>query len=109
MNDGRISITRAADLIARSKGRYFGVSFVKKDGSFRNMVCRVGVRKGITGAGLKFDPNVRNLRVVNETVVERGADKLCRTTSTQFRMIPLDARLLEIRIGGKTYGVSPIL
>ena len=32
-------------------GRFFHVTFVKKDGSVRNMGCRLGVKKYIKGTG----------------------------------------------------------
>jgi hypothetical protein len=100
--DAIISKTQAADKIATSKGKYFGVTFEKKDGTLRHMVGRIGVRKGTTGQGLKFDPAVRGLRVVNETVIERGEDRLCRTTANQFRMVNVET-LRSLRLGGKKY------
>jgi hypothetical protein len=42
--------------IVTSKGKIFTAEFVKKDGTLRRMNCRLGVKKGITGKGLKFVP-----------------------------------------------------
>lgn len=37
------------------KGQIFGVQFFKKDGSARNMCCRLGVERGVKGIGKKWD------------------------------------------------------
>lgn len=53
-----------AELIKGTKGRFFSVCFIKKDGTERRMTARLGVRKGINGRGLKFKPEDRGLMVV---------------------------------------------
>lgn len=50
--------------ILKTKGKIFGVTFIKKDGTVRNMTARLGVRKDIKGVGLSFNPDERNLIVV---------------------------------------------
>ena len=50
--------------ILATNGRFFSVSFIKKDGSERKMTARLGVKKNIKGVGLKFNPTERNLIVV---------------------------------------------
>ena len=45
-------------------GAIFSVTFIKKDGSERKMVCRKGVKKGVTGKGLSYDPDSRNNVIV---------------------------------------------
>lgn len=50
--------------ILATNGRFFSVSFVKKDGTERKMTARLGVKKDIKGVGLKFNPTERNLIVV---------------------------------------------
>jgi len=52
------------ELIKGTKGKFFSVEFVKKDGSVRKMTARLGVRKGITGKGLAFNPAEKDLMVV---------------------------------------------
>jgi len=37
------------------RGQIFGVQFYKKDGSARTMTCRLGVSKGVTGEGKRWD------------------------------------------------------
>ena len=41
----------------RVKGKIFSVSFIKKDGTERNMVCRLGVQKYLTGGKSVNDPS----------------------------------------------------
>jgi hypothetical protein len=50
--------------ILATNGRFFSVSFIKKDGTERRMTARLGVKKNIKGVGLKFNPSERNLIVV---------------------------------------------
>lgn len=50
--------------IEETKGRFFTIKFIKKDGTLRKMTCRTGVSKGVTGKGLDFDPKEKGLRVV---------------------------------------------
>lgn len=50
--------------ILATNGKFFSVSFVKKDGTERKMTARLGVKKDIKGVGLKFNPTERNLIVV---------------------------------------------
>ena len=53
----KISKVKAIDLIRGSKGKVFGVTFIKRtNGEERTMNARLGVKKGVTGEGLKFDP-----------------------------------------------------
>ena len=58
------STQQIANLIKGTKGKFFSVEFIKKDGSLRRMTARLGVRKGITGKGLAFNPAERDLMVV---------------------------------------------
>jgi len=52
--------------IMDTKGKFFTTTFIKKDGTLRKMTARLGVRKGVNGKGLKFDPADKNLVVVYE-------------------------------------------
>jgi hypothetical protein len=50
------------ELIELTKnGNIFSVVFVKKDGTRREMVCRLGVKKHLKGGELKFDAKSRGL------------------------------------------------
>jgi len=72
-------------------GRIFTVDFIKRtNGEFRRMVCRRGVRKGLTGKGMAYDPLRKSLLTVWD--VQKGA----------YRMISLDA-VLAVRMGKREY------
>jgi len=49
------------DAIQKSDGKFFSIVFVKKNGELREMTARTGVKKGVNGKGLKFDPIARGL------------------------------------------------
>ena len=51
-------------VIQETKGKYFSVVFTKKDGSTRRMTARLGVKKGINGKGMSYDPNEKDVMVV---------------------------------------------
>ncbi|HKX46136.1 MAG TPA: hypothetical protein VJP77_05500 [Planctomycetota bacterium] len=77
-----------ARLLDEAAGRWLTVTFEKRTtGEVRRMTCRTGVRKGATGAGMRFDPSARALRVV------WAAD------AAGYRMVPLDA-VTEVRSRG---------
>ena len=57
----RISRKKALEKLYESAGRIFYAEFVKKDGSLRRMTARLGVRKGVTGKGMRYNPLERGL------------------------------------------------
>ena len=48
-------IINCLEIIRKSDGTFFSVLFVKKDGSLREMVARLGVTKGVKGVGRNYD------------------------------------------------------
>ena len=74
-------------------GRVFSATFVKKDGTIRVMNCRRGVSKGVTGVGLKFNPQDKQLLGVFDMQKD------------QHRFINLQT-LSQIRAGGEVYEVA---
>lgn len=44
-----ISNETLLDVIRKTNGKFFKVLFVKKDGSLREMTCRLGVKKDLRG------------------------------------------------------------
>jgi hypothetical protein len=44
--------------------KIFSVVFEKKDGTLREMVCRLGVKKHLKGGELKYKPEDKNYLVV---------------------------------------------
>lgn len=57
-------------LKAGDNGRFFSCCFEKKDGSVREMNCRLGVRKFVTGKGMSYDPEERGLMTVWDAQVK---------------------------------------
>ena len=51
-----ITRNKAFELVNSSKGKFFTISFIKKDKTERRMTARIGVKKGINGQGLKYNP-----------------------------------------------------
>lgn len=54
----------AKKLIAAQGGRIFYVTFIKKDGTERRMLCRRQVKKGIKGIGMAYKPEDYDLVTV---------------------------------------------
>ena len=76
-----------------SNGLIFTVDFVKRsNGELRTMNCRKGVRKGVSGVGLKYNPAAKALVPVFD--MKKG-----------FRMIALES-IQRIAMGGKVYQVA---
>jgi len=80
------------EMINGTKGKFFSVTFVKKDGSVRSMTARLGVKKGIKGVGLKFDPAERDLMVV------------WATDRKSYRMVNLRT-ISSLKINGNTHSI----
>ncbi len=89
-----ISASRAAEFLENeTSGRIFSIYFEKKDGSMREMVCRRGVSKYITGKGLRYDPKAKKLLIVFELSIK------------QYRSFKLE-RLVSFNISGETFIVD---
>lgn len=68
----------------------FGVTFTKKDGTVRDMTCRLGVKAHLRGGELPFCP------------VEKGMLPVFDMAKGEYRMVNLNT-VTEIRVGGKVY------
>lgn len=79
----------AKELIDSTQGKFFSVIFTKRSGGIREMVARTGVKKGVKGIGLKYNP--ADYSLVSVFDVNNG-----------FRMIPLDG-IHQIKFKGSTY------
>ena len=75
--------------INKTEGKFFSITFFKKDGSLRTMTCRTEVTKGVNGKGLKFDAREYDLKPV--WCLDKQA----------WRMINL-AYVVELTFGNKT-------
>ena len=71
-----------------SEGKIFSATFIKKDGTVRHIVARIGVTKGVTGKGLSFDPLQKLLLPVFDM------------QKNEYRMINMNT-LSEIKLGGE--------
>jgi len=75
----------------QTQGRIFSVTFEKKDGSLRQMVCRKGVRVGVKGTGAGWGAGaLKPLRTVFD--MKKAA----------FRTIPTD-RVVSVKVRGVLY------
>lgn len=88
----KINKEQALNLIKSSKGRVFGVTFVKKNGDVRDMGARLGVKKGVTGAGMKYNPADHDLITAFDM------------TKKNFRMINLQT-LQRLTLDKETYEI----
>jgi len=88
----KVTVDKAKDMIIATNGKVFGVTFIKKDGSRREMSCRLGVKSHLAGGELKYDPFERGLIPVYD--MNKG-----------YRMVNLNT-LQRISINGQTYNVS---
>ena len=89
---GEIDLETAKRLIFDTKGKIFTVVFIKKDGTERNMNCRLGVKKYLRGGTLRFDAK------------EMGYIPVYDIQAKGYRMVNSNT-IKEIKIGGKTYTV----
>ena len=56
-----ITKQQALEVIKATKGKIFTVEFFKKDGSYRKLNCRTGVKSYLNGGELKYDPLTKGL------------------------------------------------
>jgi hypothetical protein len=94
--------TAVLDLIKNHKGRFVTAWFRKKNQPtvIRKMNFRLGVTKGVTGAGMKFNPFEKGLLPVAEMITAK--DKLGHFQGQGFqrRMVNIPG-LLKLRFNGK--------
>ena len=89
----KINKAQATEKILASNGKFFGVTFTKKNGETREMICRKGVKKHLKGGELMFDPNEKGLAVVFD--MKKNA----------YRMININT-LEKIVVDKATYSVE---
>ena len=87
---------RAREFLTKeTAGRIFSVYFLKGDGQPRNMICRLGVKKGLVGGDLPYDARKKGILPVFE--IGPG--------SNHRRSFRFD-RLVSFNIGGETFIVE---
>jgi hypothetical protein len=84
-------VQKVMRLIDQTQGRFFSVTFLKRETSEeRTMLCRTGVRKFVTGTGLKFNPR------------ERGLVSVWSADSQGYRFVPCES-VTRLVINGQVY------
>lgn len=83
-----------------SKGRFFKVGFYKKDGSFREMVCKKWVETAFTYGSANAKDNTCKHKENIYTVVDMGLENINKGKGA-FRNINLDT-LVSVTSGGVT-------
>jgi hypothetical protein len=81
-------------VLGSAGGRVFRVRFIKRTtGEIRDLVGRLGVTKGVTGVGMKYDPADKGLMTVYD--FQKKA----------FRMINLET-IQEIQFKGRIFKIK---
>jgi hypothetical protein len=93
-----ISRKLAAQMISEyNDDQFFSVKFIKRtNNEVRDMVCRKGVKKYVTGGTLGYVPSTKNLVGVWDSTVADPAKA--------YRMINLDG-LISFKMKGNTFNV----
>ncbi len=74
-------------------GKFFHVQFIKKDGTERQMTCRMGVKKDQTGKGLAFD------------AIAKGLLPVFDLEKDDYRFVNMET-LRKAKIQGEEYAIS---
>lgn len=85
-----INALNASELL---KDKIFSVTFTKKDGTIRKMVCRLGVTKYLKGGEMKYSPQNKNMLVVFDI------------HKKDYRMINFNT-ITELKAQGITYTIQ---
>ena len=93
----------------RAQGSIFSVTFVKRTtGDVRTMNARLGVKKGVTGVGMAYNPKSKNLMACYDVqkaqeMKAQGMDEV-EAAKKSYRMISADA-LISLTVAGQAYSV----
>jgi len=88
----KITSEQVVALLKSTDGAIFSVTFVKKDGTDRDMVCRLGVTKHLKGGEQAYDPAEYDLLCVFD--MQKAA----------YRSINLNT-LKRVKLDGQEYEV----
>jgi hypothetical protein len=95
---GTISKDKAKELIKNTKGKFFTVTFTKKDGTTRIMNARLGVKAYLKGGELPYNPEAKGLIPVWDPKAKSGSD-------SGYRMINVST-INNLKIGNNVYKVQ---
>jgi len=87
-----INKEEAYKLLQSQNNSIFSVSFIKKDGTQRNMVARLGVKKHLKGGSMSYDPS------------KKGHVIAFDMSKAQYRTINSHT-LTRVKANGNTYTV----
>jgi hypothetical protein len=89
------------------KGKIFSCFYIKKDGTPREMVCRLGVKKYLKGGELPYDPKAQGqFGMITVCEVKPGASEDEQANS--YRQVNIDT-LMKLHIAGEKYQVIDVL
>ncbi len=89
-------ITKIKKAVIETAGQIFSVSFVKKDGSTRDMVCRLNVQKDLKNTR----PEANDKRI--ETLIKNGMVTVWDMVKNGYRVINLTT-IIRIKLNGVVY------
>jgi len=89
---GSVTKDEAKQLIKDTKGKFFTVTFIKKDGTTRIMNARLGVKAYLKGGELPYDPEAKGLIPVYD--VKTG----------DYRMVNINT-ITDLKIGNNIYKI----
>lgn len=92
--EGEITLDQAKQMILDTKGGFFTVTFIKKDGTPRVMNARLGVKKHLKGGELKYDARAM------------GYIPVFDMQKREYRMVN-SGTILALNIGKKKYEIIP--
>jgi len=99
----RVSNGVARDILKATNGQFFSVTFrARGTGKERTIVGRTGVRKGLNGGELQYDPAHHNAMTVWDNGNVANADG---RKSTGHKTVPLND-IREVRAGGATFRIA---
>ena len=88
-----VSSRQAYQILVNSRGHFFRATFTKKsDGSERDIVCRIGVKKHRAGGDLPYNPATKLHVIVWDAAIG------------EYRTIPCE-NLIGFRLDGITYRI----
>lgn len=91
----QLSRFKTDEVIRETKGKIFSCSFIKKDGTVRNMVARLGVYRNLKGG--KSSASSKNSLVTVFDMLNGG-----------YRMINLET-IITLKVIGTHYQVKEII
>lgn len=89
-------VSKIKKALAEIGGQIFSVTFEKKDGTIRDMVCRLNVQKDLKGTR----PEANEKRI--ETLVKNGMVTVWDMVKNGYRVVNL-SKIMKIKLNGVVY------